>query len=107
MYLGVFLGLPSLRSPQHWSRLSDSLHPEAGCVGGSKDLADEKAGMGAGWDGVKKASSKELTPTEMGPEMLRELEGAWIQSPGTVQPCVHLLTSPDSLSMGAGYFVVL
>ena len=41
MYLGVFLVLPSLRSPQHWSRLSDPLSPEAGCAGGSKDPADE------------------------------------------------------------------
>lgn len=42
----------------------EPLGPEAGCVGGSKDLLDEKAGLGAGWNGLKKATSRELTPLD-------------------------------------------
>ena len=37
VYLGVFLGLPSPRSPQHWSRLSDRLCPEV-CAGDPRTL---------------------------------------------------------------------
>ena len=48
---GLFLVLPSLRTPQHWSWLSDPLHPEVGCGGGSKDPADKQECFLARWDG--------------------------------------------------------
>ena len=60
VYLGFFLGLTALRSPQPWSWLSDTLHSEVVCGGGSlqmdllvldqghllvKDLTDNRAGL--------------------------------------------------------------
>lgn len=50
---------PSSKKTPHW--LSGLLSPEVGCDVGPKDLTDEKTGLGAGWDGVKKASSRNIS----------------------------------------------
>lgn len=59
-------------------------HPEANCVEQSKDLADEKADLGAGWNGVKKASSRELTLLD-GQKGLGNWRGPGFSLPGLSQ----------------------
>ena len=93
-----------------WSALSlGPLSTVAGCVGGSKHLADEKAGLGAGWNRVKKANSREHTPLDV-QKSLRNWRWPGFSPPGTVPEsgtqavrlCGYLLTSSVVLSTGAG-----
>lgn len=46
---------------EHYPLALGPLSPKAGCDGDSKDLVEEKVGLGAGWDVLKKASSRNTT----------------------------------------------
>ena len=91
MYLGVFLALPSVRSPQHWSWISDTLHPEIGCCSGSfqmdllvldqdhlltKYLSDRRAGLvDAG--SVEERNAFSLVLTTVSPDPQSRSRQSW------------------------------
>lgn len=54
-----------------------------------------------GWNGVKNASSRELTPID-GKKSIGSWRGAWIKYPRSVRPYDKLLTSSNPFNTGTG-----
>ena len=82
-----------------------SLDPSAlkqAVLGDPRTSKRKKECLGAGWNGVKKASSREHILLD-GQKSLGNWEDL-DSVPRTVQLCGHLLTSPDPLSTGAVFF---